>query len=116
MEFLSDVFYGSLTIYITFVTSSLVWCSFKEPLSLHTASFPMMLFNAWIISRLLIILSTVATAPPFKISSQLLFLSAQSKVHLDVCKGAVQINIQLHWKHLSLVRTFSSFSKSGFWQ
>src|SRR6218665_1871408 len=41
--------FGSLTISFTFVPSCLVWCSFKEPLPLYAASFPMIFFKAWII-------------------------------------------------------------------
>src|SRR6218665_3824915 len=68
--------------FFTFVPSSLVWCSIKNPLPLYMASFLMIFSNVWIISRLLLLLSNVVSPHLFNRSSQLIFVTAQSKVPL----------------------------------
>src|SRR6218665_2366533 len=90
------------------VSSCLVWCSFKEPLPLYTvtASFPMVVFNARIMSRLLFLLSNMVSPHLFNLSSQLIFWEPRAqRLLVYVWKGAVY-NIQLLYKHLALSSVF----------
>src|SRR6218665_1737066 len=64
----------------TFVLSCLVCCPFKEPLPLYTASFPMIILKAWIISCLLFLLANVVCPHPFNLFLQLKFVGRSCSV------------------------------------